>query len=280
MSNKDEGKIIYLDGESLTPNDLYAIGEYYHDNNKIIVAISDDTYKRVQTGRDVVNNVIERKEIVYGINTGFGNFAHVLINENELNTLQNNLIMSHAAGVGEPLDLCLTRMLLALRINVLCKGHSGIRVETLKQLLAALNKNCLSYIPSKGTVGASGDLAPLSHLALGLLGQGQMWNPTLKYDDALHVLTTHDLKPLNLQAQEGLALINGTQLIVAIGVKALCRAENIARQADIVAGISLEALKGSIVPFHPSIHRARPHKGQQLTAGRLRCLLNWGGKKI
>lgn len=166
----------------------------------------------------MVDRVLQRREVAYGINTGFGNFANVIIPEDDLTKLQVNLIRSHAAGVGEPLEPRQTRMLLALRINVFAKGHSGIRPETVKKLLAALNKNCLSKVPSKGTVGASGDLAPLSHLALGMMGEGEMWDPTLmKYLPANEVLTRHGLEPIDLKAKEGLALINGTQFMTSIG---------------------------------------------------------------
>lgn len=168
---------------------------------------------------------------------------------------------------------------LALRINVLAKGHSGIRVETVQRMLAALNSNCLSLVPCKGTVGASGDLAPLSHLALGLMGEGKMWNPKTKsYADAAEVLRQHNLQPITLQAKEGLALINGTQLITSIGSEAVSRARSVARTADVVAALTLEALKASARPFHPAIHSSRPHRGQELVAGRLRNLLCFGGE--
>ena len=156
--------------------------------------------------------------MAYGINTGFGNFANVIIPADELARLQANLIRSHAAGVGEPIKPNQTRMLMVLRANVFAKGHSGIRPETLRRLLAALNKNCLPLVPSKGTVGASGDLAPLSHLALGLMGEGQMWDPVdCTFKAAAEVLRAHALTPIDLQAKEGLALINGTQFMCAIG---------------------------------------------------------------
>lgn len=162
-----------------------------------------------------------------------------------------------------PLSPAKTRMLLALRINVLAKGHSGIRVETVQRMLAALNANCLSLVPCKGTVGASGDLAPLSHLALGLMGEGMMWNPKTKsYAEAREVLRQHGLHPITLQAKEGLALINGTQLITSIGSEAVSRARSVARTADVVAALTMEALKASARPFHPAIHASRPHRGQ------------------
>jgi histidine ammonia-lyase len=187
------------------------------------------------------------------------------------------LIRSHACGVGEPIKPNQTRMLMVLRANVFAKGHSGIRPETLRSLLDALNKNCLPLVPSKGTVGASGDLAPLSHLALGLMGEGQMWDPSTEtFKPAGEVLQAHGLTPIELRAKEGLALINGTQFMCAIGVEALVRARRIALQADIIAALTLESLHGSSRPFHPAVHAVRPHPGQLAVAARLRTLLNFG----
>ncbi len=217
---------------------------------------------------------------MYGINTGFGNFANVIISSDQLRALQENLVRSHAAGVGRPLAVQSARMLLALRLNVLAKGHSGIRPETIRTMLACLAHNCISYVPCQGTVGASGDLAPLSHLALGIMGEGKMWNPeTKEWGQASVILAKHGIEPVQLQAKEGLALINGTQLITCLGAEAVVRAKRVARQADVVAGLTLEALKGSTTSFHPYIHQARPHRGQGLVAGRLRNLLNWNKGK-
>jgi histidine ammonia-lyase len=162
----------------------------------------------------VVQGLVDRgfKEghVAYGINTGFGLFSDVIIDHSKLQQLQNNLIRSHSAGVGAPLTREQTRRLLALRINVLAKGHSGIRSETLHQMIDAFNADCISVVPSQGTVGASGDLAPLSHLALGLMGEGPMWDPaTGTIGKASEILARHGLQPIVLQAKEGLAMING-----------------------------------------------------------------------
>jgi histidine ammonia-lyase len=166
-------------------------------------------------------------------------------------------------------------MLMALRINVLVKGHSGVTPETLHRYIAALNSNCLPWVPEKGTVGASGDLAPLAHLALGLMGEGKMWNPSLRnYQDASKVLEGHNLKSIHLKAKEGLALINGTQLITALGAEAVYRAANVACTADIVSAMTVEALKGTVVAFDPRIHAVRPHTGQGLVAKRIRAVLH------
>ena len=193
----------------------------------------------------VVDRVLSRKEVAYGINTGFGNFANVVIPPADLAKLQANLIRSHAAGVGTPLEPHQTRMLMVLRANVFAKGHSGIRVDTLRRMLACLNANCLSLIPSQGTVGASGDLAPLSHLALGCMGEGKMWDPSDQTFKPAHiVLAAHGLHPIELQAKEGLALINGTQFMSALGCEAIVRAKRLAQQADVIAALTLEALHG------------------------------------
>ena len=165
-------------------------------------------------------------------------------------------------------------MLLALRINVLAKGYSGISKANLLKLINAFNASCLSFVPEKGTVGASGDLAPLSHLALGLLGEGRMWSPRSGWADARFVLAANNLTPLRLEAKEGLALINGTQLICSLGCEALYRAEAIARQADIIAALTLEMNKGTTRAFDSDIHAARPHNGQQAVAQRFRALLH------
>uniref|UniRef100_A0A8C7QJD3 Histidine ammonia-lyase n=1 Tax=Oncorhynchus mykiss TaxID=8022 RepID=A0A8C7QJD3_ONCMY len=211
---------LFLDGNSLTSTDLVNLGR-----------------------------------VVYGITTGFGKFARTVIPVHKLKELQENLVRSHSAGVGNPLSPERTRMLLALRINVLAKGYSGISLETLHRMIQAFNASCLSFVPEKGTVGASGDLAPLSHLALGLMGEGKMWSPKSGWADAKYVLEAHGLKPISLKPKEGLALINGTQMITSLGAEAVERAQAIARQADIIAAITLEVLKGTSKAFDSESHR-------------------------
>ncbi|XP_051889376.1 histidine ammonia-lyase-like isoform X3 [Pristis pectinata] len=165
-------------------------------------------------------------------------------------------------------------MLLALKINVLAKGYSGISLETLNQMIQAFNASCLSYVPEKGTVGASGDLAPLAHLALGLMGEGKVWSPKTGWADAKYVLQAHGLQPISLKAKEGLCLINGTQMITSLGAEAVERAMAIARQADIIAALTLEVLKGTTRAFDSGIHELRPHRGQVEVAARLRSVLD------
>ncbi|XP_065575868.1 histidine ammonia-lyase-like [Artemia franciscana] len=260
---------IYLDGEQLTPSQLYSLG---YGNRKI--GLKKIAEERVQAARDIVETILRESRVVYGITTGFGKFARTVIPKDKLLELQENLIRSHSAGVGDPLTPERTKMLLALRINVLAKGHSGISLETLKQLVQAFNASCLSFVPEQGTVGASGDLAPLAHLALGLIGEGKMWSPQTGWADASEVLKLHDLTPIKLKAKEGLALINGTQLITGLGAEAVERSKRIARQADVVAAMTLEVLKGTSRAFDPEVHRLRPHPGQNKVAKRLRSLLH------
>ncbi len=188
--------------------------------------------------------------------------------------MQENLICSHAAGVGDILSPEQSKRLMALRINVLAKGFSGISVGTLKQMVDAFNCGCVSAVPCQGTVGASGDLAPLSHLALGLLGQGQMYSPLTGWGAAADVLSANSLQPLKLQAKEGLALINGTQLITSIGTEALIRAETAALQADVITALTIEGLQGTATPFGYPIHEARPHRGQLAVAKRISKLFH------
>jgi len=241
------------------------------------IRISDAAWIDVRKSRQVVTNMLERREVAYGINTGFGLFSDVVISEDKLEELQCNLIRSHSAGVGEPLSYGRSRMLLALRINVLCRGNSGVGEETLSCMVDAFNKGCLSVVPSQGTVGASGDLAPLSHLALGLMGEGKMWDPSdMSIRDAKDVLEKFNVVPVKLGPKEGLALINGTQLITALGAEAVVRARNAAECATIIAALTIEVLKGTVSAFHPQVHARRPHRGQGVVAATLRTLLHPG----
>lgn len=258
-----------LDGNTLTPEDLTALGKGAYK-----IRISQEAEASVRAARNLVESIVKEKKVVYGITTGFGKFARKTIPLDKLEELQLNLIRSHAAGVGDPLTAERTRMLLALRINVLAKGNSGISLDVLSQYMEAFNASCLPWVPEKGTVGASGDLAPLSHLALGMLGEGKMWSPKTGWGNAAYVLEAHNLKPIKLGAKEGIALINGTQLITALGAEALERAETVAKQADVVAALTLEVLKGTSRAFDSDVHRLRHHKGQNEVAKRIRALLH------
>ncbi|KAM4036430.1 histidine ammonia-lyase [Anomaloglossus baeobatrachus] len=266
---KEPVQYIEIDGESLTTEDLLNLGKGLYK-----IKLTTEAEHRVMQSRLLIENIVKEQKVVYGITTGFGKFARTVIPVSQLKDLQVNLVRSHSAGVGKPLSPDRTRMLLALRINVLAKGYSGISLETLQQVIEAFNACCLPYIPEKGTVGASGDLAPLSHLALGLIGEGKMWSPKSGWADAKYVLEAHGLKPVSLKPKEGLALINGTQMITSLGCEAVERANAIAKQADIIASLTLEVLKGTTRAFDSDIHRLRPHPGQVEVAFRFRSLLD------
>jgi histidine ammonia-lyase len=259
----------HVDGNSLELENLVKFS-----TGKFSLDLTPEAWGRVAASRQIVQNILDSGEVAYGINTGFGLFSKVVIDADKLEILQDNLIRSHSAGVGPPLSRARTRMLLALRINVLSKGHSGISTESLQRVIAAFNADCISVVPSQGTVGASGDLAPLSHLALGLMGEGPMWDPTTgEIGKASDIMKRFKCVPIKLKAKEGLAMINGTQMIASLGSEACCRAENATICADIAVAMSLEALKGTAKAFHPRIHESRPHVGQNLVATRLRALL-------
>jgi len=258
-----------LDGCSLSVDDLVQLGK-----GQFKIKLTSEAEEKVNASRNLIDRIVKENRVVYGITTGFGKFARTVIEKEKLKELQERLIRSHAAGVGKALTPEKTRMLLALRINVLAKGHSGVSLKTLKQLIDAFNSSCLSWVPEQGTVGASGDLAPLSHLALGLMGEGQMWSPSTGWGDAKYVLESHNLTPISLSAKEGLALINGTQLITSIGAEATERASLIAKQADVVAALTLEVLKGTSRAFDSDVHALRAHKGQNVVARKLRSLLH------
>jgi histidine ammonia-lyase len=264
--------MIRLDGHSLTLDQLIAIADRGE-----AVGIAADAGARVTAARAVVDRKAYGEEPVYGINTGFGSFAEVKVAPDELAVLQRNLVRSHAAGVGEPLPVRAVRAAMALRANVLAKGFSGIRLETLVMLTEMLNARIHPLVPSRGSVGASGDLAPLAHIALVLIGEGEVSGPggsdgpaSINGTDAL---VRAGLQPVTLAPKEGLALINGTQPSTAVLALALAGAEQLARAADIAAALSIDALRGSMHPFEPRIHRARAFPGQMISAGNLERLM-------
>jgi histidine ammonia-lyase len=259
--------MIHLDGRSLSLEQLLDIAD-----GAAPVALSAGARTRVAASRAVVDRVAAGDAAVYGINTGFGSFAEVRIPPASLERLQLNLLRSHASGVGEPLPIRTVRAMMALRANVLARGFSGIRVETLDALLDALNRGVHPVVPSRGSVGASGDLAPLAHLALVLVGEGQAWDGERRIPGAA-ALSAAGLSPVRLGPKEGLALINGTQASTAVLALALAGAERLARAADVVAGLTIDGLRGSAGPFDPRIHAERPFEGQAASAANLRALL-------
>jgi histidine ammonia-lyase len=259
---------IALDGRSLTLDQLIAIARRFEP-----VTLAPEARARVEASRRVVDDSILRGDVAYGVNTGFGNFAEVAIPPESLALLQVNLLRSHAAGVGEPLPVAAVRAMTALRANVLAKGYSGVRPATIDLVVALLNSRVHAVVPSRGSVGASGDLAPLAHLALLLIGEGEAWHESAREPGAA-ALQRAGLVPITLAPKEGLALINGTQASAAILGLAVADAAQLARAADIVAAMSIDALRGSTRPFDARIHAARGMRGQQTSAANLRLLLD------
>ncbi len=231
-------------------------------------------HEPVRQSRKIVDNALLDGDAHYGINTGFGVLANQRISNDELATLQKNILLSHACGVGDPVPPEITRLMLQLKIHSLSLGYSGVSEKTFMQLLALEEQGVLPWVPSRGSVGASGDLAPLAHMCLPLIGRGEVWDDTLSSKvPAKAVLTAKGIEPISLKAKDGLALINGTQMMAAYGAFVLERTLVLQREADLLAAMSLEALQGSAAPFDERIHLIRPHHGQQVVASNIRKLL-------
>ncbi|MCO4771242.1 MAG: histidine ammonia-lyase [Deltaproteobacteria bacterium] len=265
------GSPVLLDGASLTLETIEDVAV-----RGVHVALTPASRAWVTTARESVDAILRRGESVYGVNTGFGALAHVRIDDTQLAQLQLNLVRSHSVGVGIPFDIPTTRAIMLLRANVLAAGHSGTRLEVLDRLLALLNLGIHPVIPSQGSVGASGDLAPLAHLALVLIGEGRVHDADGAATPSGPVLESHGLAPLHLQAKEGLALINGTQAMTGLGALVVCRARRLARTADVITALTVEAKLGSRRPFDPRLHRLRPHPGQGASASNLARLTEGG----
>jgi histidine ammonia-lyase len=259
--------MIQLRGQQLTLEQIAAIA-YGREQ----ATLSDDARERIQAARGVVEKIVEENRTVYGVNTGFGRLSDVRIEREDLRRLQLNLVRSHACGLGEPLSQPEARAMMLLRTNVLACGLSGARAEVVETLLEMLERDVVPVIPEKGSVGASGDLAPLAHLALAAIGEGEAFYKGERLNGG-EALTRAHIKPIELEVKEGLALLNGTQAMGAVGALALERAERVTRLADVAGAMSLEALKGTPVPFDERIHQARPHRGQIDVAAHLRSLL-------
>jgi len=272
-----------IDGERLTLNDLARVargvpgGDAWPD-----VDLAPKALERLRQARGLVDRIVAEERPVYGITTGFGKFSEIAISRQETEELQANLIMSHAAGVGPLLPRDAVRAAMLLRANTLAKGFSGVRPETVNLLLAMLNRGVHPLIPSQGSLGASGDLAPLAHMALVLIGLGEaefapgpgQAGERLSGHEALR---RAGLAPLRLTAKEGLALINGTQVLTAVGALAVHDAQVLAGTADVVAALTVEALRGIGAAFDPRLEAVRPHPGQGVAASNLRRLLEGSG---
>ncbi len=260
--------LITIDGDSLTLKDIDLIANFDYK-----VKISESVIERVNKSREVIENIILSNKIVYGVNTGFGYLKNTAINNQDIEKLQENLIISHSAGVGEYFDKKISKTMLLLRANALLKGFSGIRLSVIQRLIDFINFDIIPIVPSQGSVGASGDLAPLSHLVLPLIGKGKVIFNN-KEMDSIEALELNNLEAIKLQAKEGLALINGTQAMTAVGAINLIKVKRLCILADAISATTLEALMGSKSAFKSELHLIRPHKGQIETAKNLTCMLN------
>jgi histidine ammonia-lyase len=258
---------ILLNGQALTNAEVLTVARQYAH-----VTLGDESVQRIKAARVVIDTIAEQGKKVYGVTTGFGHLSSVRIPHEQLVDLQHNLLRSHAAGVGEPLSEEITRAMMLLLAASLARGHSGVRVELVQSLLALLNARVHPFIPSRGSVGASGDLAPLAHLGLLLVGEGEAFLDTRRVTGA-EVLQHIGLSPLRLQAKEGLALINGTHLMEGIAILALADANMLVQTAEVAYAMSLEGLLGSHVPLDARIHSRRGQVGQQDSAAHLRTLV-------
>jgi histidine ammonia-lyase len=263
---------LVLDGRPLSLAEIESVAIFDGADGVRAVAIAPGAIARVVQSRQVIESILETGQTVYGVNTGFGKLADVSIAPEHLAQLQTNLVRSHACGLGEPLSEPESRAMLLLRANVLAKGFSGVRPELLQLLVAMLNQGVHPVIPAKGSVGASGDLAPLAHLALVVIGEGEAFYKGKRMPGG-EALCCAGLIPLLLAAKEGLALLNGTQAMTAVGALTVEHARRLARIADLAGAMSLEALMGTPVAFDPRIHAARPHAGQIAAAANLTEIL-------
>ena len=263
---------LHINGEDLT---LEAVREVARDRRAVL--LHAEASEAVDRARAVVDNLVGENRVSYAITTGVGKLADVRIAGDQIRELQINLVRSHAVGVGEPLSVAETRAMMLLRANSLSKGHSGVRAVVIDTICEMLNRGVTPMVPSQGSVGASGDLAPLAHLALALVGEGECLDEKGARIPAADAMSRAQIKPLVLEAKEAVSLINGTQAMLAVGILALLAAEILADTADVIGALSLDALRGTDVAFDERIHRARPHAGQLKTAANLRKMLEGSG---
>ncbi len=272
-------KALHINGEDLTLGEL---AEVVYQRRPVL--LDPDARLRVQAARAVVDHLVESDQVAYAVTTGVGKLSEVRIAHEQIRELQINLLRSHAVGVGEPLADEEVRAMLLLRTNSLAKGYSGVRPAVIDTLCEMLNRGVHPVVPSQGSVGASGDLAPLAHLALVLIGEGEAWiggerkprragDPPRRQVSGAQAMKRADIKPLRLEAKEAVSLINGTQAMLGAGALSLLAAETLADSADVIGALSVDALRGTDVAFDERIHQARPHPGQQQSAQHLRRML-------
>jgi histidine ammonia-lyase len=259
---------LHINGNDLT---LEAVREVAAERRPVL--LSADAREGVDRARAVVDEIVASNKLAYAITTGVGKLSDMRIAGDQIRELQVNLVRSHAAGVGEPLSVRETRAMMLLRANSLAKGYSGVRAIVIDTLCEMLNRGVTPFVPSQGSVGASGDLAPLAHLALALIGEGECFDAAGKRIPSADALKQAQIKPLVLAAKESISLINGTQGMLAVGTLALLAAETLVDSADVLGGLCCDALKGTDAAFDERIHKARPHSGQIKTAANLRKML-------
>ncbi len=268
---------LIVDGKSLT---LEQIESFLHENPEII--LSNESLKKIKKSRDLVEKWVNKGESIYGVTTGFGEFSNVKISKENIEKLQKNLILSHAVGCGENLSPMIVKIMMLLRLNALARGYSGIRLETLDLLIKMMKYNIIPVVPSQGSVGSSGDLVQLSHLVLAMIGKGRVQivkdvtnenAASARIISASAGLRKYKLKPVTLQAKEGLALINGTQMMTSFAAFISIRARKLIKLADISASLSHEALRATDKAFDPKLHRLRPFQGQITTAKNVLSLI-------
>ncbi len=260
--------MLEITGENLTLTQIWQVATAAQTQ----VKMSETARQKMQKSRAYLQQKISQGEVIYGVNTGFGAFSSVRISESQIVELQRNLIRSHSVGIGEPFSIPETRAIMLLRANALVRGHSGIRPEVVEKIFEFLAKNLIPVIPCQGSVGASGDLAPLSHLALALIGEGEIWQNGVR-GPAQTTLKNAGVEPLVLQFKEGLSLINGCQVMTAVGALAAHEARRLLWMMDLAGAMSLEALRGSRSAFDPLIAATRAHPGEAKTARNMLKLL-------
>jgi histidine ammonia-lyase len=261
---------LHINGNDLT---LEAVREVADANGRRAVLLAPDARAAVDRARAVVDALVANNQLSYAITTGVGKLSDVRIAGDQIRELQTNLVRSHAVGVGEPLPIGETRAMMLLRANSLAKGHSGVRAAVIDTLCEMLNRGVTPFVPSQGSVGASGDLAPLAHLALALIGEGECVDEKGVRIPSADALKRAQIKPLVLAAKEAVSLINGTQAMLAVGTLALLAAETLVDSADVIGGMACDALQGTDTAFDERIHKVRPHRGQIHTAANLRRML-------
>ena len=259
---------LHINGNDLT---LAAVREVASERRAAL--LSPDAREAVDRARAVVDALVAGNKVAYAITTGVGKLSDVRIVGDQIRELQVNLVRSHAVGVGEPLSAAETRAMMLLRANSLSKGYSGVRAVVIDTICEMLNRGVTPFVPSQGSVGASGDLAPLAHLALALIGEGECIDEKGARVPSADALKRAQVKPLVLEAKEAVSLINGTQAMLGVGTLALLAAETLVDSADVIGGLACDALKGTDAAFDERIHKARPHNGQMKTAANLRHML-------